>query len=134
MFLTYLLRELSNRRKQTVVIAAGMALAIALVIGFMVHNLTEGIGIAAPAARGGSRIGLWRGLGLAVIAGVPAVLGIWLGRYVAGPLFVTMCFALAACGGVPVTIRDPKCVAKTFPDYFEVLDSVTRPARSPASA
>ena len=47
---------------------------------------------------------------------------------------MAMCFALAACGGVPVTIRDPKCVAKTFPDYFEVLDSVTRPARSPASA
>ena len=32
MFLTYLLRELSNRRKQTVIIAAGMALAIALVM------------------------------------------------------------------------------------------------------
>jgi len=22
-------------------------------------------------------------------------------------------------GGVPVRINDPKCVAKTFPDYFE---------------
>ena len=47
---------------------------------------------------------------------------------------MAMCLALAACGGVPVTIRDPKCVAKTFPDYFEVLASVTNPAPSPASA
>jgi 3-phosphoshikimate 1-carboxyvinyltransferase len=47
---------------------------------------------------------------------------------------MAMCLALAACGGVPVTIRDPKCVAKTFPEYFDVLASVTNPAPSPASA
>ena len=29
-----------------------------------------------------------------------------------------MCFALAAFGGVPVTILDPGCVSKTFPDFF----------------
>lgn len=39
---------------------------------------------------------------------------------------VAMCFALAAAGGVPVTIRDPRCVAKTFPTYFDVLASLTR--------
>jgi 3-phosphoshikimate 1-carboxyvinyltransferase len=31
---------------------------------------------------------------------------------------MAMCFSLVALGGVPVTINDPKCVAKTFPDYF----------------
>ncbi|RCW76123.1 bifunctional 3-phosphoshikimate 1-carboxyvinyltransferase/cytidylate kinase [Pseudorhodoferax soli] len=48
---------------------------------------------------------------------------------------VAMCFSLAAFhrlrpGAVPsqspVRILDPKCVAKTFPDYFEVLLSVCR--------
>ena len=34
---------------------------------------------------------------------------------------MAMCFSLAALGGVPVTINDPNCVAKTFPDYFNVL-------------
>jgi 3-phosphoshikimate 1-carboxyvinyltransferase len=34
---------------------------------------------------------------------------------------IAMCFSLAAFGGVPVRILDPKCVAKTFPDYFEAL-------------
>jgi 3-phosphoshikimate 1-carboxyvinyltransferase len=41
---------------------------------------------------------------------------------------IAMCFALAAAGGVPVHIRDPQCVAKTFPDYFSVLRSLVRPA------
>jgi 3-phosphoshikimate 1-carboxyvinyltransferase len=30
-----------------------------------------------------------------------------------------MCFSLASLGGVPVRINDPKCVNKTFPDYFD---------------
>ena len=37
-----------------------------------------------------------------------------------------MCFSLAALGGVPVTILDPECVAKTFPDYFDVFASICR--------
>lgn len=41
---------------------------------------------------------------------------------------VAMCFALAAFNpdAVPVRIEDPKCVAKTFPDYFESLFSVAQ--------
>jgi len=45
---------------------------------------------------------------------------------------MAMCFSLAAFnpvlgsgGGVAVRIEDPKCVAKTFPDYFETLLSVS---------
>ena len=39
---------------------------------------------------------------------------------------VAMCFSLAAFNPaqLPVRIQDPKCVAKTFPDYFEALFSV----------
>jgi 3-phosphoshikimate 1-carboxyvinyltransferase len=38
---------------------------------------------------------------------------------------MAMCFSLAALGGVAVRINDPRCVAKTFPEYFEVLASVS---------
>jgi 3-phosphoshikimate 1-carboxyvinyltransferase len=38
---------------------------------------------------------------------------------------VAMSFALAALGGVPVRINDPACVAKTFPEYFEVLARIS---------
>ena len=45
---------------------------------------------------------------------------------------VAMCFSLAAFNpaSVPVRIEDPKCVAKTFPDYFETLFSVAQAAHS----
>lgn len=39
---------------------------------------------------------------------------------------MAMCFALAACAGVPVIINDPKCTSKTFPDYFDKLDSIRK--------
>jgi 3-phosphoshikimate 1-carboxyvinyltransferase len=44
---------------------------------------------------------------------------------------IAMCFALAAVAGLPVHIRDPKCVAKTFPDYFERLGALTSSNTTP---
>jgi 3-phosphoshikimate 1-carboxyvinyltransferase len=43
---------------------------------------------------------------------------------------VAMCFALAAFNPARLAVRieDPKCVAKTFPDYFETLFSVSTTA------
>ena len=38
---------------------------------------------------------------------------------------MAMSFSLVALGGVPVTINDPACVAKTFPDYFRVFQTLT---------
>lgn len=38
---------------------------------------------------------------------------------------VAMCFSLVALSDTPVTINDPKCTAKTFPDYFEKLAEVS---------
>jgi 3-phosphoshikimate 1-carboxyvinyltransferase len=40
---------------------------------------------------------------------------------------MAMCFSLAALGGVPVTIKDPACVSKTFPEYFDALAEITAP-------
>ena len=45
---------------------------------------------------------------------------------------IAMCFSLAAFNPAALSIRilDPKCVAKTFPDYFEALFSVAQTAVS----
>ena len=40
---------------------------------------------------------------------------------------MAMCFSLVSLAGVPVTINDPDCVAKTFPYYFQTLASITQP-------
>ena len=39
---------------------------------------------------------------------------------------MAMCFSLAAFGAAGVRINDPKCVAKTFPDYFAEFAKVTQ--------
>ncbi|KAK9274038.1 hypothetical protein L1049_018852 [Liquidambar formosana] len=39
---------------------------------------------------------------------------------------MAMAFSLAACADVPVTIKDPGCTRKSFPDYFEVLQRLTK--------
>jgi len=38
---------------------------------------------------------------------------------------MAMCFSLLALDPVSVTINDPECTAKTFPTYFEVLESIS---------
>ena len=38
---------------------------------------------------------------------------------------VAMCFSLVALSDTAVTINDPKCTAKTFPDYFDKLAQVS---------
>ena len=46
---------------------------------------------------------------------------------------IAMCFSLAAFNpaALPVRIEDPQCVAKTFPDYFEALFSLSHAPRVP---
>ena len=41
---------------------------------------------------------------------------------------MAMCFSLVALGGVTVRINDPKCVGKTFPEYFSVLQGISHAA------
>ncbi len=38
---------------------------------------------------------------------------------------IAMCFSLLALAPASVTINDPKCTAKTFPDYFEKLATIS---------
>ena len=45
-----------------------------LIVGFMVHNVTEGLGIAAPATEA-RRVSFLQLLGLAAVAGTPAIAG-----------------------------------------------------------
>jgi len=41
---------------------------------------------------------------------------------------MAMCFSLVCLAGVPVVIRDPGCVAKTYPDYFDDFQRILRRA------
>ena len=39
---------------------------------------------------------------------------------------MAMCFSLVSLKNIPITINDPACVNKTFPTYFEVLESIVQ--------
>lgn len=39
---------------------------------------------------------------------------------------IAMCFSLVALSGTPVTILNPGCTAKTFPDYFQQLNCISQ--------
>jgi zinc transporter, ZIP family len=74
------------------------ALGSFLVIGFILHNITEGIGIAAPLVSnrrseedlGRATPSLITFAGLALLAGFPAVLGTWIGGFAFSPLLGTI--------------------------------------------
>jgi ZIP family zinc transporter len=75
--------------------AAGVAgLGAFLVLGFTLHNVTEGIGIVAPLAD--SRPSLTTFAGLALLAGAPAILGIWLGSLSYAPHWSALALAIGA--------------------------------------
>ena len=62
-----------------------LALGSFLIVGFMIHNITEGLGIAAPVADGG-KASFARLATLALVAGGPAILGAWLGGFITNDL------------------------------------------------
>lgn len=75
--------------------AAGSAgLGTFLVMGFTLHNITEGFGIAAPILK--ERPPLWSFAGLALLAGGPAVLGMWLGSLAFSAQWAAFALAVGA--------------------------------------
>jgi ZIP family zinc transporter len=65
-----------------------------LVLGFTLHNITEGIGIAAPIVK--ERPPLWTFPVLVLIAGGPAVIGLWIGSLAFAPHWSALALAVGA--------------------------------------
>lgn len=79
-----------------------LALGTALIVGFAVHNVTEGPAIVSPLVREG-RLPWGRFLLLAAIAGLPTVLGAWLGAFASWGVLPVLFFGLGA-GAILVVI------------------------------
>ena len=84
-----------------------------LIVGFMIHNLTEGLGIAAPAAR--ERVSFAALAGLALVAGLPAVLGAWIGGYTTSDVLGVLFFGFAAGAALQVVVEVGRYVARKAP-------------------
>lgn len=78
-------------------IAAGeVALGTFLVIGFALHNTTEGLAIVSPLGGSGKRPSMWHFLGFGAVAGLPTILGAWIGGFLFSPATAALMFGLAA--------------------------------------
>jgi ZIP family zinc transporter len=71
-----------------------IALGTSLLVGFLLHNTTEGLGIVSPLTS--EQPGIGRLLLLGAIAGIPTVLGSWIGGFSYSPIWTTLFFALGA--------------------------------------
>jgi zinc transporter ZupT len=71
-----------------------IALGTFLVIGFLLHNTTEGLGIITPLSDQRPRLRSLILLG--ALAGVPTVIGAWVGGFTYSPLWTTLFFAIGA--------------------------------------
>jgi ZIP family zinc transporter len=71
-----------------------IALGTFLVIGFTLHNTTEGLAIIAPIAKTGASVRSLALLGL--VAGAPTIAGAWIGGFSYSPLLATLFLAIGA--------------------------------------
>jgi zinc transporter ZupT len=91
-----------------------VALGAFLVLGFLLHNTTEGLGIAAPLAV--DRPPLSRFVILGAVAGLPTILGAWIGGFVYSPIFATLFLAIGAGAIFQVVYELSKMVVRQAGD------------------
>jgi zinc transporter ZupT len=80
-----------------------IALGNLLVVGFLLHNTTEGLGIVAPIAKEPTQLRQLVLLG--ALAGVPTVLGAWIGGFAYSPTWTTLLFAAGAGAVAQIVYR-----------------------------
>ena len=71
-----------------------LALSTFLIVGFAIHNTTEGFAIVAPLAKTKSIIPKLIAMGL--IAGTPAIFGAWIGGFFFSPFSAIIFLAIGA--------------------------------------
>jgi zinc transporter, ZIP family len=78
------------------VLLGEVALSTFLIVGFMLHNTTEGLAIVAPMAKSGSKIIIRKLILMGLIAGVPTIIGAWIGGFLYSPIAAIIFLAIGA--------------------------------------
>lgn len=80
-----------------------ISLGLFLVVGFMLHNVTEGLGIVTPVAR--ERPSFKHFLLFGAVAGLPTILGTWLGGFSYSAYLATVFLSIGAGAILQVLIE-----------------------------
>lgn len=104
--------------------AGAAGLGIFLVLGFTLHNITEGIGIAAPLVKEPPPLSAF--VWLALLAGAPAILGMWFGSLAYSPQWAALALAVGAGAILQVIVE--------VGAYLQRLDERWKTGAIPVSA
>ncbi|MGZ5550706.1 MAG: ZIP family metal transporter [Nitrososphaeraceae archaeon] len=78
------------------VLLGEVALSTFLIVGFTLHNTTEGLAIVAPMAKSGSKVTLRKLITMGLIAGVPTIIGAWIGGFLYSPIAAIIFLSIGA--------------------------------------
>jgi zinc transporter ZupT len=87
-----------------------IALGTFLVVGFIIQNITEGLGIIAPVLR--DRPGIGRLALMGVIGGAPAIVGAWIGAFTPSPFLAVLFLAIGTGAIFEVVYEIGKLIQK----------------------
>jgi len=87
-----------------------IALGTFLVVGFIIQNITEGLGIIAPVLRERPTVGRLALMGL--IGGGPAIVGAWIGGFSPSPFLAVLFLAIGAGAIFEVIYEIAKIIQK----------------------
>ena len=90
-------------------------------MGFVLHNLTEGIGIGAPMAEDDP--GWGRLAWLTVLGGGPAILGTWMGGFHYSPFWAVLFFAVGAGAILQVIVEVGRLLVERAGDDTTIATS-----------
>ena len=78
------------------VVLGQIALSTFLIVGFMLHNTTEGFAIVAPLAKTRVRGMVGKMIIMGLIAGVPTIIGTWIGGFIYSPIAAIIFLSIGA--------------------------------------
>ena len=87
-----------------------IALGTFLVVGFIIQNITEGLGIIAPVLRDRPSLGRLALMGL--VGGAPAIIGAWIGGYTPSPFLAVLFLAIGTGAIFEVVFEIAKLIQK----------------------
>ena len=78
------------------VVLGEIALSTFLIVGFMIHNTTEGLAIVSPLAKTKVRRMIGKIIIMGLIAGVPTIIGTWIGGFIYSPVAAIIFLSIGA--------------------------------------
>ena len=78
------------------VLLGEVALSTFLIVGFTLHNTTEGLAIVAPMAKSGGKVTIRKLVVMGLIAGIPTIVGAWIGGFLYSPIAAIIFLAIGA--------------------------------------